>query len=106
VWESGAGPQPQHTGNGAQRPTRSHETTASAPAPAPRASAPPPRQSVAYSAPPTREVPSATTGRPIGHRAPLTTAELEIARSSGISPEQYAENKARMEKMKQSGQIQ
>jgi len=58
------------------------------------------------SAPPTRETPSYTTGRPIGRRAPLNAAEIEIARSSGISPEEYAANKERMERMKASGQLQ
>src|SRR5262245_26598940 len=104
-------PKPQPKGKGAQQATRPQHT----PAPAPRApdhsrgqASAPARQYAGppVSAPPTRETPSYTTGRPIGRRAPLTTAEIEIARSSGISPEEYAANKERMERMKQSGQIQ
>src|SRR5262245_42245645 len=77
------------------------------PAPAPRA-AMPARQYAGppVSAPPTRESPSMTTGRPIGHRAPLTRDELEIAASSGQTPEEYAAQKERLRRLKDSGAIQ
>src|SRR5262245_37694654 len=79
------------------------------PAPAPRYEAPPrepmrasPRQqySAPVSAPPTREPPLMATGKPRSYRAPLTEAELEVARScgqdNGISPEEYMRQKERM----------
>jgi len=85
--------------------------TESAPAPAPtrpmtvdrptvRPSAPP------VSAPPTREVPSYSTGRSPRHRAPLTRDELEIAAASGQTPEQYQQQKEKMLRMKQAGELQ
>src|SRR5262249_39938317 len=43
----------------------------------PRPAAPPRQSSVAYSAPPTREAPSMTTGRAPLYRAPLNRDELE-----------------------------
>jgi len=68
--------------------------------PAVRPSAPP------VSAPPTREVPSYSTGRAPRHRAPLTRDELEIAAASGQTPEQYQAQKDKMLRMKESGQLQ
>jgi hypothetical protein len=57
----------------------------------------------AFSAPPTREAPSMKTGRPMERQPQLTADELEIARGSGISAEEYARQKARWEKMKHDG---
>src|SRR5262245_39128584 len=73
-------------------------------APAPRASAPP-RQTVAYSAPPHREPPSMSTGRPISHRAPLSKEQLEIARASGITAEEYSRQLQKMEAMRAAGTL-
>jgi hypothetical protein len=64
------------------------------------------RSAVAYSAPPTREVPSMTTGRPASRRAPLTADELHIAQQCGQTPEQYQEQKEKMLRMKAAGAIQ
>ena len=72
----------------------------------PRPAAPPRQSSVAYSAPPTREAPSMTTGRPVSHRAPLTRDELEIAAASGQTPEQYQAQKQKMLRMKAAGEMQ
>jgi hypothetical protein len=58
------------------------------------------------SAPISREVPSFSSGRSQSHRAPLTKAEVEIARASGISDAQYQEGKERVERLKASGVIQ
>ena len=73
----------------------------------PRSSAPPRQQArqaptVSYSAPPTRDVPSMSTGRPIGRSAPLTAAELEIAQQCGQSPEEYQRIR---DKLKRDGLI-
>jgi len=68
----------------------------------------PPRQeySAPVSAPPTREVPSMSTGRSPHYRAPLTRDELEIAVTCGQTPEQYQAQKERMMRMKTAGEIQ
>jgi len=47
-----------------------------------------------------------TTGRAHSHRAPLTRDELEIAASSGQTPEEYAAQKERLRRLKESGAIQ
>jgi hypothetical protein len=75
---------------------------------APRHEAPArqPQRNIPMSAPPTRETPSFSTGRSPSRRLPLTKDELEVARASGISAEQYQENKDKMLKMKMSGEIQ
>src|SRR5262245_1664381 len=62
--------------------------------------------SAPVSAPPTREVPSMTTGRAPRYRAPLTRDELEIAAACGQTPEQYEMQKLKMLKMKEAGEIQ
>jgi hypothetical protein len=54
-------------------------------------------------APPHRDVPSMTTGRPQNFRGPMTAAERDIARASGISDEQYQQGKERMLKEKSAG---
>src|SRR5262245_17146453 len=94
-------PQPNSNGQAQHKPIENKP-----PAPAPRASAPPPRQSVPMSAPPTRDVPSMTTGRAHSHRAPLTADELQIAASSGQTPEEYQQQKERLQRLKQAGAIQ
>src|SRR5262245_39400845 len=73
----------------------------------PRPSAPArPRYSGApVSAPPTREAPSLSTGRASNERTPLTREELEIARASRISPEEYQKQKQKMLRLKASGVI-
>jgi hypothetical protein len=73
----------------------------------PRNEAPPPRQRAysgpTVSAPPTREAPSMRTGHPITRRAPLTPAQREIARESGISEEEYSRQLEKMERLKREG---
>jgi hypothetical protein len=83
-----------NSGNGAQ-----HQTTRAAPV-RQQYSGPP------IAAPPHRDVPSFSSGRPQGHRAPLTEAEVGIARAVGISDSQYREGKERLERLKASGVIQ
>jgi len=57
------------------------------------------------SAPPTREAPSMSTGRPASRRAPLTEAQREAARFSGITEQEYASKLELMERMKAAGQL-
>jgi hypothetical protein len=75
---------------------------------APRNSAPVQKQQYAapVSAPPTRDVPSMTTGKSRSFRQPLTADELHIAQQCGQTPEQYQEQKEKMQHMKASGAIQ
>jgi len=73
--------------------------------PAPRPAAPQ-RMATPGSAPPHREVPSMSTGRPVSHRAPLTRDELEIATASGVSADEYQRQKERLARLKASGAIQ
>jgi hypothetical protein len=87
--------------NGAARPQ--------APMPAPRQPAHQRFASQPPAAPPTREVPSMRTGRPLNHSPPLTELERDIARQSftttknGISPDdQY---RAMRDKLKKDGII-
>jgi hypothetical protein len=82
------------------------ESRPSSPAPTPAPRAAPPRQTHAVSAPPSRDPPSMTTGRPQGGPVRLTAAEFEMAAMSGISPQEYAEQKKKLERMKQAGEIQ
>jgi len=58
------------------------------------------------SAPPTREAPSMTTGRPVGRLPPLTEEEINLARSLGITADEYQRQKERMNAMKAAGVIQ
>src|SRR5262245_658162 len=83
--------------------------------PTPTSPAPPRREperlvramrGVPVSAPPHREIPSMSSGRPVGRLPPLTQAELEIAAACGQTPEQYQQQKARMMQLKQAGVIQ
>ena len=103
--ESLLGLKPAMNGNGQvhERPPMS------APTPTPRHSAPVRQQNYGgppVSAPPSRDAPSWTTGRPMSTRAPLTAAEVDIARAAGISVEEYARQKEKMEKLKAAGVIQ
>jgi hypothetical protein len=82
------------------------ESRPSPPAPAPQVAPPRQRMSVNVSAPPTREVPSYSTGRAPSHRAPLNADELYIAQQSGQTPEQYQEQKEKLRRLKESGAIQ
>ncbi len=69
--------------------------------------APPRRQMAApVSAPPTRDVPSMSTGKSRSWRAPLTADELHIAQACGQTPEQYQQEKEKMLRLKASGVIQ
>jgi hypothetical protein len=67
--------------------------------PAPRQQAP----AVSYSAPPHRDVPTMRTGRSPSVRTPLSADELEVARSSGMTPEQYAEAKRMLTEQERIG---
>jgi hypothetical protein len=58
------------------------------------------------SAPPTRDVPSLASGRPTTRRVPLTEVELQIAKNSGISPEEYQLQKEKMLQLQAAGVIQ
>jgi hypothetical protein len=58
------------------------------------------------SAPPTREVPSMSSGRPQSHRAPLTQEQKDMAKASGISEQEYARQLERMLRLQQAGAIQ
>jgi hypothetical protein len=79
------------------------------PAPAaPRYEAPPRQQqrsATPVSAPPTREAPSMTTGRPASRRVPLTAEQVEMAKASGISVEEYERQLIRMNQMKAAGAL-
>jgi len=63
------------------------------------------RSNVPMSAPPTRGAPSMSTGRPASRRAPLTPEQIDAARFSGISVEEYERQLRRMEAMKAAGQL-
>jgi hypothetical protein len=83
----------------------------------PRNEAPPVRQpqrsTVPMSAPPTRESPSMTTGRPMSRPAPLTREEVEIALASKQRPNEsdetairrYQYHKQQMNQMRAAGQL-
>jgi hypothetical protein len=82
-------------------------------APAPRPTAPPitaQRQaspSVSVSAPPQRQAPSWSSGRPLADtRVTLTNEEMELSRTLGLDPEVYRREKARMLQLKAAGVIQ
>jgi len=91
--------------------TNGHAESRPSPAPSAPRHVEPPRQPAArmsapVSAPPTREVPSMSTGRSPGYRAPLSKDELEIAAACGQTPEQYHQQKEKMLRMKTAGEIQ
>jgi hypothetical protein len=64
------------------------------------------RPGPSVSAPPTRAVPSMTTGRPTGQRVPLTADEIQVAQNSGISAEEYQTQKEKMARLRAAGAAQ
>jgi hypothetical protein len=74
--------------------------------PAPRNAAPVRQQykGPTLSAPPHREVPSMTTGR-VSEPTRLTGEELQLAKTLGLTQEQYRQGKERMLRLKQAGVI-
>jgi len=104
----------QPHGNGAQRdsiPTEPVNVSASPPPPPPRDTAPhtlapPVRRQVPaapVSAPPTRDAPSMVSGRPTGEPLRLTREQQDIARSLGLSDEEYRAGLRRMNSEKAAG---
>jgi hypothetical protein len=80
------------------------QTYSRAPTDQPRpAPARPQAPAVSYSAPPHRDVPTMRTGRTPSVRTPLSADELEVARSSGMTPEQYAEAKRMLTEQERIG---
>src|SRR5262245_8240335 len=71
------------------------------PRPAPQRQSTPVRQYVGppVSAPPTRETPSMTTGRPMSGPVKLTREEHDLAHSLGITEQEYLLQKQRMERL-------
>ena len=67
-----------------------------------RPTAPRERAGAPVSAPPTRETVSLTTGRPSGDIS-LNREELDLARTLGLSAQEYRDGKARMLRMKGEG---
>jgi hypothetical protein len=63
----------------------------------------PQRNIVVTQAPPTREVPSSSTGKPSSTKVTLTAEEREIARINNISEIEYAKQKLKMVELKKSG---
>jgi hypothetical protein len=57
------------------------------------------------SAPPSREPASMSTGRPASRRVPLTAEQLEMAKASGITAEEYERQLIRMNQMKAAGAL-
>jgi hypothetical protein len=95
------GLKPETNGNGAQQPVRPAVQRQAAPVRQQRAAGGP-----IMSAPPTRDVPSMTTGRPANMRVPLTADELYIAQQSKQTPEEYQQQKEKMLRLKAAGAIQ
>jgi hypothetical protein len=89
--------QERPNGNGARQPTQPTVQRQAAPVRQQQHAGPP------VSAPPTRDVPSMLSGRPASRRAPLTPAQREAARYSGISDQEYAEQLEKYEFQKQQG---
>ena len=69
----------------------------------PRPAAGPPLEASAFSAPVSRDVPGASGRRPAG-KVTLTRAEVEAARISGISIEEYTKNKIEYERQLKEGE--
>jgi hypothetical protein len=63
-------------------------------------------RSALASAPVSRDIPSANRDLSISSRVSLSREEVEIAKASGITEKQYAENKIRMMRMKRDGSLQ
>jgi hypothetical protein len=55
------------------------------------------------SAPPTRDVPSYSTGKPSSYRSQLTGEESQLAASLGLSAEEYRHQKEKMLRLKDAG---
>ena len=92
-----------------QQPAKKQPVTSHSYEPPARQAAPVQRQPVrqAYrgppmSAPPTRDVPSYTTGRPPTDSR-LTAEEAQLAKSLGLSTEEYQHQKNRMLRLKEAG---
>ena len=95
---------PRTNGHVESRPTPQPANSArGAPNLAPPRQQPAPRMSAAVSAPPSREPPSMSTGRAPLYRAPLNRDELEIAATSGMTPEEYQKKKEIWQRMKAEG---
>ena len=86
----------------AQQPTPEFFRPPPPPLPQPQAQT----RAALTSAPVSREVPSGNRIPSIPSRINLSAEERQIAAASGISDKQYAENKIRMMRMKQTGEIQ
>jgi hypothetical protein len=74
---------------------------------APRPSAPPPPSGAAasnFSAPVSREIPNGSGKRRSSSQITLTAAEVDAARTAGISVEEYARQKVRRDQMVESGE--
>jgi hypothetical protein len=96
--------QPQSNGKASDFPTPlSDFPTPASPKPAPRPVIQ--RQGAPVSAPPTRQVPSMTTGRPVSD-VRLTVEEAALAQSLGLSEQEYMVQKKKMVQLKQVGAIQ
>ena len=63
----------------------------------------PQRTTVVTQAPPTRDIPSAGTGKPSSTRVTLTAEEREIARINKITEIEYAKQKLKMQELKKNG---
>jgi hypothetical protein len=85
----------RHLGNGHAKPA--------APAPVAPRVAPVRQSTVPVSAPPTREVASWTTGRPQSEPVQLNEEQRQLARTLGISDEEYRQGLARMNREKAGG---
>jgi len=70
-----------------------HENSIPPPTPSRPAALPPQRQSVMFSAPPTREPPSFSTGRPAATDMRPTASDHEGAQIAGITVEEYLRQK-------------
>lgn len=64
------------------------------------------RTQVVTQAPPTREVPSAATGKPQSTRVVLSPEQREIARLNGLTDAEYAKQVQKLEQLKKSGHYQ
>jgi hypothetical protein len=90
-------PQPSSNGNAAPTPVQRQSASVSAPARD--------RMAAPVSAPPTRDVPSMSTGRSQSGPVRLTADQIEIARGLGISELEYAQQLQKMERMKRAGEL-
>ena len=98
---------PKTNGYAETKPTMQSANVARALHSAPQRQSAPQRMSAApVSAPPTRQVPSMSTGRAPSYRAPLTQDELLIAQQCGQTPQEYQAQKEKMLRMKQAGELQ